>query len=724
MHKLKRLPYLLSTLVIIMTFVATSQQASAVVPQSERCTPVGTILNTTGCHGYAFNDTMFWTSTDGINGGPVIYSASQYAIPFTVNSAATLESFMYGLLGMSSPTDYSYNYNKEGAAFIIATMLGHVGGGTGDFGNATNMIAYAKQNFYPTAANGYKGWTTIIDYYGSGLNSNYSINWGSTTTSTTLGSGTVNTMHACPPGTSSSVCQPTPGAAPSGSADSENFAWYALAPGETETTHPIVFQGPKTAQNPSGVTYTIRRECGNPIGGPAWPDTQPGNGVPSGNYSLTPNIQVSINGSTSSAGSVAQAGDTITFNYYIDNNSGSDDTTSTACTAASQTFSGYHQQPGTPETLTGSGTPATTCPQTFAASPTQHQVVTNNSDTLTAADGKTYCRTLTVNPSSASGGSQTVESCIYVASKPYVKVFGGDVSAGTAFASSTGACTDDTNAQILSWNTLGAGYPGAGAQYAAYALNAITNFATNQNGAGAGAPSSLAFANTTASGSSIFGGSLGSWPCMPDYYDSVPSSGTSGLSGTVNVSSLTGSTAYTSSAGLTFTAGNVNPNSRIQVYVNGDVYISGNITYAGSWSVKTMPLLEIIARGNIYIASGVTQLDGLYIAQPNGASGGTIYTCATGAGAPADTSSSTYYSTCNNKLTVNGSLLANTVQLLRTAGTVNSSSTGDTATSNSAAESINGSPAFWIPSTATTSTSSGTLTPGSYDYIESLPPIL
>lgn len=719
----KRITYLAAIFVVSLTFVLTSEQASAVVAQSVRCN-TGTILNTTGCHGYGFNDTMFWSSTYGINGGPIIYSSSQYAIPFTVNSAATFESFMYNLLGMSSPTDYSYNYNKDGAAFIIDTMLGHVGGGVGDFGNVTNMIAYAKQNFYPTAANGYNGWTTLVDYYGSGTNANYSIDWGSASKDVPIGAGTVNTLHACPATTAPDVCQPTSGAAPSGSADSQDFAWYALAPGESEDTHPITFYGPKTGSNPTGVTYIIRRECGNPLGGPAWPSTKPGNGVPSGNYTVTPNIQASINGSTASAGSVAQPGDTITFNYYIDNNSGSDDNTSTACTTAGQTFTGYHQQPGSPETLTGAG-PATTCPQTFAANPTQHQVVTNNSDTFTAADGKTYCRTLTVNPSVPSGGSQTVESCIVVASEPYVKAFGGDVSAGTAFSSSTGACTDDTNAQILSWNEDTSGYAGSGAQYAAYALNTITNFATNQNGSGSGAPSSLAFANATASGSTQFGGLLGSWSCMPDYYDDQPSSGTTTLStsSSVNVSSLT-TNVYTATGTLQLTAGNVNPNQRTQIYVNGNVYISGNITYAGSWSVKTMPLLEIVAKGNIYIDSGVTQIDGLYIAQPNGSSGGTIYTCATGATTPADTSSSTYYTTCNNKLTVNGSLIANTVQLLRTAGTVNSASTADTATSNNAAESINGSPAFWIPSTATTSTTSDTLTPGSYDDIKSLPPIL
>ncbi len=713
----KRIVHMAAIFVVALTFVLTSEQASAVVPQSVRCN-TGTILNTTGCHGYGFNDTMFWSSTYGINGGPIIYSSSQYAIPFTVNSAATFESFMYNLLGMSSPTDYSYNYNKDGAAFIIDTMLGHVGGGVGDFGNVTNMIAYAKENFYPTAANGYNGWTTLVDYYGSGLNSGYSISWGSSGSSVTIGAGTVNTLHACPASVAPDVCQPTSGAAPSGSADSQDFAWYALASGETEVTHPITFTGP------SGVTYLIRRECGNPLGGPAWPSTKPTNGVPSGNYGLAPNIQPTINGSTASAGSVAQAGDTIIFNYYIDVTTG-DDQTSAACTAASQTFTGYHQQPGTPETLTGSGTPATTCPKVFGSSTTPQIVVTKDTDKFTAADGKTYCRTLTVSPSSPSGGSQTVESCIYVASKPYVKVFGGDVAAGAAFSSSTGACTDDTNAQILSWNNDSAGYPGSGAQYAAYALNSITNFATNQNGAGSGAPSGLAFANATASGSTLFGGLLGSWPCMPDYYDNQPSSGTTTLStsSSVNVSSLT-TNVYTATGTLQLIAGNVNPNQRTQIYVDGNVYIGGNITYAGTWSVKTMPLLEIIAKGNIYIDSSVTQMDGIYVAQPNGSSGGTIYTCATGPTTPADTSTSTYYATCNNKLTVNGSLVANAVQLLRTAGSVNGASTGDTATSNDASESINGSPAFWIPSTATTSTTSDTLTPGSYDDIKSLPPIL
>jgi len=131
-----------------------------------------------------------------------------------------------------------------------------------------------------------------------------------------------------------------------------------------------------------------------------------------------------------------------------------------------------------------------------------------------------------------------------------------------------------------------------------------------------------------------------------------------------------------------------------------------------------MPLLEVIVKGDIYIQNSMTSLDGIYIAQPKTSStGGTIYTCATGQGAAVAPSDTNFYNSCNTKLTINGSLVANQLQLLRTSGSLNQSSTGDTATSNAAAESINYNPAMWIaqPGGSTTAT---------YDSITSLPPIL
>jgi hypothetical protein len=108
----------------------------------------------------------------------------------------------------------------------------------------------------------------------------------------------------------------------------------------------------------------------------------------------------------------------------------------------------------------------------------------------------------------------------------------------------------------------------------------------------------------------------------------------------------------------------------------------------------------------------------VYIAQKSGATGGSIYTCATSAAPlPLD---GNLYSACNNKLVVNGIFSANQILLMRTVGSVGQANAGETAGSNNAAEVFNYSPAMWLaqpPGGSTTGSSN-------YDSITSLPPIL
>jgi hypothetical protein len=107
------------------------------------------------------------------------------------------------------------------------------------------------------------------------------------------------------------------------------------------------------------------------------------------------------------------------------------------------------------------------------------------------------------------------------------------------------------------------------------------------------------------------------------------------------------------------------------IFVKGNVYLNGNITYAtAGWSPGNVPSLVIVATGNIYIDPGVTQLDGVYMAQPSSSSaGGTVYTCGTAI------SSTTFqvnndFTACRNQLLVNGSFKAGKVKLLRTFGSL------------------------------------------------------
>jgi hypothetical protein len=260
-------------------------------------------------------------------------------------------------------------------------------------------------------------------------------------------------------------------------------------------------------------------------------------------------------------------------------------------------------------------------------------------------------------------------------------------------------------------------YGGAGTQYAVMALHRIQWFSTALgNTGGAPEPRGLSFAANTTSDTSngFYGGLFGSLPCMADYYASRPAS-TEPL--VANVGAMT-SPVYGGTGPVTLGGGLItSPNHRITVYVDGDVYLTSSIMYANSWSVDSMPLFRLIVRGNIYIDNGVQQLDGLYVAERNGASGGIIYTCTTSA-APLDPSAPSYYADCDDqKLTVNGAFVAHQVQLGRTRGTLSLGMNGETGAAGNAAEVFNYSPAMWIPQP----TGDG---PTSYDAITALPPVL
>jgi hypothetical protein len=266
-------------------------------------------------------------------------------------------------------------------------------------------------------------------------------------------------------------------------------------------------------------------------------------------------------------------------------------------------------------------------------------------------DNQTICRSLFVSPASGTVASRGFEACVYVAAKPFVSVRGGDVSAGGGVATSANCNTTNSNAAIIGWNSRNAsnGYQGAGVQYAAYALSTILDVATSAgNSAGTVAPpDGLSFSNTSANvtvANGIFGGKLGSAPCIPDYYGTLPPSGGYSPINSASVSAALPSGVHfrgvNTRQDLTLTGGTINPGSRVSVYVNGDVYINGSIKYgygggAGWTAPDRIPLFRLIVNGDIYIAPGVTQLDGIYVAQSvDGTSRGIIYTCATGLRAP------------------------------------------------------------------------------------------
>lgn len=332
----------------------------------------------------------------------------------------------------------------------------------------------------------------------------------------------------------------------------------------------------------------------------------------------------------------------------------------------------------------------------------------------TGTIGQKLCVTMT--PSQPSGWASNPPSgvwtfvanpgngCTSFVGKPYLKVYGGDVRTGRGAANPDGACTtsDDGAAGIKTLNNDAAGnYTGAGVQYAAFAMDGISGFASSQYINTPNLPKYLTFANTAAD---TYGGNFDAAPGCQDFDSGLPAA----------------------NGDLTLSAGTAAPAS--SKVVNGNVYIIGSQIYSTtSWaSTQAIPYYRLVVHGNIYIGKGVKQLDGLYIATPDGdGNGGNIYTCANGIGAVETTT----LNGCNSQLVVNGAFIAEKVFFERDCGSLVYSKGGDsyvnsggaanqeTCGANHAAEVFNYSPELWLP--ATTPSTSGT-----YNAITALPPVL
>lgn len=323
-----------------------------------------------------------------------------------------------------------------------------------------------------------------------------------------------------------------------------------------------------------------------------------------------------------------------------------------------------------------------------------------------------------------------------VEAKPYFQANGGDVLAGSSFATSTAtACAvssipPDSSAGIVSWNKRAPSYHGAGGMYAAFAMDHIQDYVTNQ-GSGHG-PASLSFTNESGSvnpAGGMFGGMFDGAPCV-DYWGSKPDFSTLPAdigSGPIDLAAL-GSGTYRRTGDLTIAPSNIANGTRLTIYVEGNVYILPHTTgraivYGGSdtnWNdYSKIPSVRIIAHGSIFIDANVQQLDGLYVAVPDtgyqSATGsyssplrGTISTCSNPAGSY-NPQNPGMVAACKKPLTVHGSLVGNQIWLLRTGGTIGT---------GAPAEVINYGPEMWLAPP-----SGGTLDPA-YRAIVGLPPVL
>ncbi len=314
---------------------------------------------------------------------------------------------------------------------------------------------------------------------------------------------------------------------------------------------------------------------------------------------------------------------------------------------------------------------------------------------------------------------------IPVRDKPYFRVYGGDVAAGSAFSTGLSCTPASFDKSIIAWNkwaNSGVDAAGAGTQLLAFATDPILDFVSAQlRGSWPLPPKGLSFANSVGG---TYGGDLSNAPgCIDDYFSRAPFDITDDpalLNGAVGRRSLRDGLVLNNNNPF---GGGIAPGQRLTIYVNGNVNIDGDITYPTSYnSLDEVPMLRIVAR-KIYISPSVNKIDAILVAQPSGSSDGIIYTCSNGAfepptvGSIADSSGACR----NSKLTINGALIARKIELLRSVGTLNNSSVGEGNGSSNIAEVINFTPDFWIVNPIDDSVSPGV---PEYNDFTGLPPSL
>lgn len=434
---------------------------------------------------------------------------------------------------------------------------------------------------------------------------------------------------------------------------------YIYTRGKNESGYAIVIK------NGADTIFSMFRHCANPLDGlPGLPPPP----IIKYAYTLTPHL-------TLTSDLVESGNGVYTQNLYVNNNG--DGTVSPPITwkikrnINSGAFSDVYAGPTNPTIPLGdTGLP---------------QYSTNDTD---YDAGTKLCYKLSVLPhsNSDSGWVDSAEnSCVVVGKRPKTRILGSDllVRGGT-----------DTS---ISSKTVGGSSRtfGSWVEYAIFATGSITKTASGSAFADTGMPtdnsvsaacrySTLSFVNvpTTPEGSTVCtgtGGTIGGYSNI----SAVPNIGSSftadnaNLSGTVMPQNL-GSGVYPAAS---LTMGNpaipsVLPGARsVIIKAAGTVKIVGDLLYSnGPYTrISDVPQLVIIA-GNIDIADNVKRIDAWLVAKD-----GYINTCSSYNGATLAVNAGLSVNMCQNKLVVNGPVMANNLYLRRTAGSESGTKSGDPA---------------------------------------------
>jgi hypothetical protein len=309
--------------------------------------------------------------------------------------------------------------------------------------------------------------------------------------------------------------------------------------------------------------------------------------------------------------------------------------------------------------------------------------------------GDQICWTITVNEPIGTvkvggeiwqrqGPPRSSSACtVYAYDQPYSRFYGADVFGGGGFSSTDDTCTA-INPDAIVLGPMRGFDAGSGAQLAVFALGQINGVQPLSRSTRS--PLQLAFSNqpqpdlnppTNVNGNQ-FGGGFGSVTCAENYFAGIPDNTSWVPTNNVDISGL--------ASGRYYYEGDVSiygqlpddatEGRRVVIYVDGNVSLRADSTAAGTgkvgyannteWtSLELIPSLYVIANGNIFIDDGVTELDGAYVSQ-----GGEIFTCAIGFDAP---TVAQLTEQCRTQLQVNGTFLANKVNLWRTFGSLRES---------------------------------------------------
>ncbi|HVA10780.1 MAG TPA: hypothetical protein VNG32_01265 [Candidatus Dormibacteraeota bacterium] len=278
-------------------------------------------------------------------------------------------------------------------------------------------------------------------------------------------------------------------------------------------------------------------------------------------------------------------------------------------------------------------------------------------------------------------GTTTSNPCAVVVNKPYFKVYGNGAAAGGSFSG-------PVNGVLADWNNDSGLYPapvnydyGGGSELANIATGPTVGYASGQQSANDLSPAPrISFANTSNISNGQYtpaiGGYSGVTPQLLTQQGLLnPTPWGSGGS-TDTAAPLTGNYTTPPNTNLVLNAASIANGQSVYLNVNGNVYINGPITYWGAnndtWTTGNIPSFILnVTGGNIYIAPGIGELDGLYVAEPSSGNGGTIYTCGQDSGGVFSAmSAGSLYTGCNHQLTVYGSFEAQSVHLMRTYGSL------------------------------------------------------